>query len=124
MGTIRRRIFMGVAAAASFALLAPASAYDFDQAKVKIAKEKGTITWYTSVFPEELRLALAEDFRKQTGLDLVIGFAGGTGQVTTRIATERKVGSAGMTFWGEAFLKEERKQKTTAHWSPLPSGRR
>jgi len=80
-------------AAVSFVFLAPASAYDFDQAKVKIAKEKGTITWYTSVFPEELRLGLAEDFRKQTGLDLVIGFAGGTGQVTTRIATEQKVGS-------------------------------
>ena len=70
-----------------------ASATADSHAKMEAAKEKGQITWYTSVWPEQLRHELADDFRAQTGLDLVIGYAGGTGQVVTRIATERETGA-------------------------------
>ena len=66
------------------------SALADSHAKMEAAKAKGQITWYTSVWPEQLRHELADDFRAKTGLDLVIGYAGGTGQVVTRIATERK----------------------------------
>ena len=66
------------------------SAFADNHAKMEAAKAKGQITWYTSVWPEQLRHELADDFRAKTGLDLVIGYAGGTGQVVTRIATERK----------------------------------
>ena len=80
---------LGVAAVAAMLTVAsgPAAA---DEAKMAAAKANGTITWYTSVWPEQLRHELADDFRAKTGLDLVIGYVGGTGQVVTRIATERK----------------------------------
>ena len=80
---------LGVAAVAAMLTVAsgPAGA---DEAKMAAAKANGTITWYTSVWPEQLRHELADDFRAKTGLDLVIGYVGGTGQVVTRIATERK----------------------------------
>jgi len=64
-----------------------------DAGRIAAAKAKGKIVWYTSVFPEELRNEYAADFRKRTGLDLQIGYVGGTGQVVTRITTERKTGA-------------------------------
>jgi iron(III) transport system substrate-binding protein len=84
MGLVCTAVLVVVIASTVFV---PTSAAD--EAKHKAAKAKGKITWYTSVWPEQLRNELAEDFRAKTGLDLVIGYVGGTGQVVTRIATER-----------------------------------
>ncbi len=83
-------LVLGVTVIGAMAVVGPAPASADEHAKMEAAKAKGTITWYTSVWPEQLRLELADDFRAKTGLDLVIGYVGGTGQVVTRIATERK----------------------------------
>lgn len=62
--------------------------------RIAVAKGKngGKVSWYTSVAPDELRKALLDDFKKKTGLDVNV-YYGGTGQVFSRLTTERKTKS-------------------------------
>lgn len=59
------------------------------------ARAKGKLNWYTSVSPDELRKALTDEFKANTGLDVAV-YYGGTGQVFSRLSTERKTQSYGV----------------------------
>jgi len=69
-------------------LLTPLAAYAQD-ARIAEARSVGKVSWYTSVAPDELRKALTDGFKAKTGLDVVV-YYGGTGQVFSRLNTERK----------------------------------
>jgi hypothetical protein len=90
----RRRILeAGIATGA--AVLAPkliASAIAQEDPRVKRAKAKGKVTWYTSMFPTEMREKLADKFQRNTGIELSI-YGAGTNQVVARLRTERTAGS-------------------------------
>jgi iron(III) transport system substrate-binding protein len=63
-----------------------------DDPRLARAKAKGSITWYTSAFPTEMREELAQNFQKRTGIKVSI-YAGGGGQVASRLRTERQTGA-------------------------------
>src|SRR6185312_6753356 len=63
-----------------------------DDARLARAKAKGTINWYTSAFPTEMREGLAQTFQDKTGIKVSI-YAGGGGQVASRLRTERQTGA-------------------------------
>jgi iron(III) transport system substrate-binding protein len=63
-----------------------------DDARLARAKAKGTISWYTSAFPTEMREELAQAFQNKTGIKVSI-YAGGGGQVASRLRTERQTGA-------------------------------
>jgi len=66
--------------------ISPATAQD---ARISEARAIGKVSWYTSVAPDELRKALIDEFKAKTGLDVSV-YYGGTGQIFSRLNTERK----------------------------------
>lgn len=77
------------------------------------AKEKGTLSWYNVVYPEELRTELMSSFEEKTGIK-VESYVGGTGQIISRIKTERQTGSYGVDVVSisdkdilDGFIKEK-----------------
>lgn len=90
----RRRI-LEAGFATGAAVLAPklfVSAIAQEDPRLKQAKAKGKVTWYTSMFPTEMRETLADKFQRNTGLELSI-YGAGTNQVVARLRTERTAGS-------------------------------
>jgi len=63
-----------------------------DDARVQRARAKGPVNLYGPIAPEELRNELLAGFKRKTGLSVNVYF-GGTGQVFSRLTTERKSGS-------------------------------
>jgi iron(III) transport system substrate-binding protein len=63
-----------------------------EDARLARAKAKGGISWYTSAFPTEMREELAQTFQNKTGIKVSI-YAGGGGQVASRLRTERQTGA-------------------------------
>lgn len=92
MTNYTRRELLHLGAAASVAALAPQLARAQEDPRIKKAKEKGKVTWYTAAFPEDMREALVNSFQKKTGLELSI-YAGGGNAIVARLRTERQAGS-------------------------------
>ncbi|MCW2240508.1 ABC transporter substrate-binding protein [Azospirillum canadense] len=106
---ISRRALVAVMAAGCTAIaLAATGANAQTDPRVAAAKTKGKIAWYTSVAPDELRKELIEGFKKKTGLD-INPYYGGTGQVFSRLKTERETGSfnADLVTLGDVDLVEQ-----------------
>ena len=90
----RRKFLKGVNLAATAAVLVSfaGAAIAQEDPRLKRAKEKGKITWYSAAFPENMREALAKGFTDKTGIELSI-YAGGGNQIVSRLRTERKTGA-------------------------------
>ena len=95
-------IFVAIAVAA--ATLSSAQAITFDPEKLKRAQKVGKLTWYGSIYPETLRDRLVKDFEQRTGLDVNL-YVGGTGQIVSRLKTERKAGSRNVDVFDGADLE-------------------
>lgn len=107
LGGIRRLLssaaaFVAMAVAAT--ALSSAQAIEFDQEKLKRAQAIGKLTWYGSIYPETLRDRLVKEFEELTGLDVNI-YVGGTGQIVSRLETERKAGSYNVDVFDGADLE-------------------
>lgn len=92
---LSRRQLLRVAGLATAAAAVPPlvrSSHAQDDPRLARARQKGKVTWYSTAFPENMREALAKSFRDRTGLDLSI-YAGGGGQIVSRLRTERKTGA-------------------------------
>lgn len=63
-----------------------------DDRLTKAKDAGGTVTWYSSVYPDELRSELIRAFTEETGLT-VDTYVGGTGQILSRLEVERQTGS-------------------------------
>ena len=95
-------VFVAIAFFAS--VLSSAQAIEFDQEKLKRAQAVGKVTWYGSIYPETLRDRLVKEFEELTGLDVNI-YVGGTGQIVSRLETERKAGSYNVDVFDGADLE-------------------
>ncbi len=109
----RRSLLLAAGAAGALTLGSLPGAAQTD-ARLSAGRAKGKVTWYTSVSPDELRKELVDDFKKKTGIDVTI-YYGGTGQVFSRLNTERKTQSyaVDVVTLGDVDLVEELK-KTSA----------
>ena len=87
----RRKLALGIGASLAGLAGAPTS-FGQQDPRLKMARDKGKISWYGSIYPDDLRNQLAKEFKSQTGIDVSV-YAGGTGQVVSRLTTERKTGS-------------------------------
>ena len=89
----RLSVLASVAALAAVLILPQAAgAQTAADPRIEAARAKGKVTWYTSVSPDELRKGLIDEFTKRTGIE-VNSYYGGTGQVFSRLTTERKTKS-------------------------------
>jgi iron(III) transport system substrate-binding protein len=91
----QRRKLVKCLAVGAASISAPSLVLGQDDERLKKARSRGKISWYSSVYPDDLRNQLANDFKSRTGLDVSV-YAGGTGQVVSRMTTERKTGSFGV----------------------------
>jgi iron(III) transport system substrate-binding protein len=85
----RRQMLLGSAATLALAVTSRSSLAQNSDGRISAARAKGKVTWYTSVAPDELRKELVDGFKQRTGLDITI-YYGGTGQVFSRLSTERR----------------------------------
>ena len=92
MRVLNRRLLIIAAALSAASLLVPYGAGAQTDPRIAKAKQKGKVTWYTGVAPDELRSGLVNEFRAKTGLEVSIYYAG-SGQIISRLTTERKTGS-------------------------------
>lgn len=118
---IARRTFAAllIGGCATLALAAGPAAAQSDP-RIAAAKAKGTVSWYTSVAPDELRKELIAGFKKQTGID-INPYYGGTGQVFSRVKTERETKSynVDLVTLGDVELVEQlEKQNALRSYSP------
>lgn len=90
----RRGLMMGSAAAAAFSVAPNSTRHALAQAdeRLKRAREKGSVSWYTDSYPESMREALAQTFEKKTGIRISI-YGGGGNAIVSRLRTERTAGS-------------------------------
>lgn len=114
--SLSRRQLLKVGAATATTLLAPSvmlPASAQEDARLKRAKEKGKVTWYTSMFPTEMREALSQGFEKSTGVRMSI-YGAGTNEVVARLRTERATGARNVDVFDggdydviEAMIKDK-----------------
>lgn len=82
----------GLATAALSQIVTSALVHAQQDPRAERARQKGKVVWYTASFPTEMREALEKRFTEETGIRLST-YAGGGGQVASRLRTERQTGA-------------------------------
>lgn len=91
--------------------------------RIEVARTKGKVSWYAAIFPDEMRRELTERFKARTGID-VVTYVGGTGQIFSRLLTERRAGAHNVdvvTISDVDLLADLVKEKAVASYVPAAS---